>query len=368
MPKQLKQLRNRPRLIVGTPGRVNDHLSRGTLRLDKTNFLVLDETDRMLDMGFGIQLEQIAKFLPSERQTLMFSATMPHNIMSLSEKYLYEPERISIGATSAPATNVTQEEIHVKESEKYSRLLNELNEREGSVIIFVKTKRSADMLADKLCAANQNADALHGDLQQNKRERVVKAFRNQRYRILVATDIAARGLDIPHIAHVINYDLPQCPEDYVHRIGRTARAGAEGAAVNFITSSDYGKWNAIQRLINPNFVPEKGSNRNNQGQNSNRRSGGGKPRNGNGGRNSKGFAPRSNNSEFRGDSRRSPSQAGSSNSSRDFKPRPPRDSNAFDENNAVRFDDKPKKVSFSITPKRFVSGTPQRPQRSRHAA
>lgn len=257
MPKQMQALRSRPRIIVGTPGRINDHLARGTLMLADAGFLVLDETDRMLDMGFGIQLEKIFQYLPKQRQTLMFSATMPKEIIKIASKYLNNPERVSIGETTKAAANITQEEIRISHAEKYPELLKQLAAREGSVIVFVKTKRGADRLADKLRGAKHSADAIHGDLQQNKRDRVIRAFREKRHRILVATDIAARGLDIPHIEHVINYDLPQCPEDFIHRIGRTARAGAEGSALNLISPEDNDKWRAIQRMLNPGVKQEE---------------------------------------------------------------------------------------------------------------
>jgi len=258
MPKQFQQLRARPRLIVGTPGRINDHLERGTLMLHDTCFLVLDETDRMLDLGFGVQLERIAKYLTNQRQTLMFSATLPDNIVKLSNKYLTNPVRISVGSTVAPAANIKQEVMHLSQDEKYPELLKQLDTRAGTIIVFVKTKRGADRLADKLRRAKHAADAIHGDLQQNRRDRVLAAFRDKRFRILVATDVAARGLDISHIEHVINFDLPQCPEDYIHRIGRTARAGAEGSAICFISGEDALKWRAIQRLMNPDAKPEGG--------------------------------------------------------------------------------------------------------------
>lgn len=251
MIKQLQQLKRNPRLIVGTPGRINDHLLRRSLVLTNTDFLVLDETDRMLDMGFGIQLDQIAKFLPSQRQTLMFSATLPANIVNLSRKYLTNPVRIAIGSTTAAADNIKQEIIKTNDAQKYGELMKQLQEREGSVLIFVKTKFGAERLALKLNKENQSADAIHGDLRQSKRERVIANFRNMKNRILVATDIAARGLDIPHIESVINYDLPQCPEDYIHRIGRTARAGASGIAINLITPKDAAQWKAIHKLMNP---------------------------------------------------------------------------------------------------------------------
>lgn len=251
MPKQLTQMRNRPRLIVGTPGRINDHLKRGSLKLHDTDFLVLDETDRMLDMGFTIQIETVLKYMAEKRQTLLFSATLPKNIVRIAETYLDNPVHVAVNATSSPAENIKQDILKVNETEKYPNLLSQLDKREGSVIIFVKTKYGTEKMAKRLAKEGHSVDAVHGDLRQNKRDRVIAAFRNKKYRILVATDVAARGLDIPHIEHVINYDLPQCAEDYIHRIGRTARAGAEGAALNLVTPSDKNKWGAITRLLNP---------------------------------------------------------------------------------------------------------------------
>lgn len=255
MGKQFSQLRARPRIIVGTPGRINDHLERGSLKLNETNFLVLDETDRMLDMGFGVQLDKILKFLPAKRQTLMFSATIPDGIMRLSGKYLTNPERVSMGATNTLARNIKQEVIRIEQDQKYKELVSQLYDRQGSVIIFVKTKHGADRMAQNLRRDAFEADALHGDLRQGKRTSVMNNFRNKKFRILVATDIAARGLDVPHIEHVINYDLPQVAEDYIHRMGRTARAGAQGSALCFIASHDAVKWRMIERLLDPDAKP-----------------------------------------------------------------------------------------------------------------
>lgn len=255
MHKQTAQLKMRPRIIVGTPGRINDHLERGNLILHDTNFLVLDETDRMLDMGFGIQIDRIVKFLPQTRQTLMFSATLPPEIVKMSAKYLKNPERIAVGSVNAPVVKIQQEIIHVNDSGKYDELTKQINARDGSIIVFVKTKRSADRLSERLNKNGSKADTIHGDLHQRKREKVIQGFRDMKFRILVATDIAARGLDIPHIEHVINYDLPQCPEDYIHRIGRTGRNGSEGSAVCLISPDDGLKWRAIHRLMNPNEAP-----------------------------------------------------------------------------------------------------------------
>ncbi len=257
MPKQFAQLRNHPRVIVGTPGRINDHLKRGTLKLHDTDFLVLDETDRMLDMGFTIQIENVMKYMAAKRQTLLFSATLPKNIVRIAEKYLNKAVRVAVSATSAPAANIKQDILRISEADKYPNLLSQLEKRAGSIIVFVKTKYGTEKMAAKLSKDGHSADAIHGNLRQNKRDRVMAAFRNKKYRILVATDVAARGLDIPHIKHVINYDLPQSAEDYIHRIGRTARAGAEGSALNLVTPSDKMKWNTICRLLNPDAPAKK---------------------------------------------------------------------------------------------------------------
>ncbi len=251
MPKQLQQLRARPRLIVGTPGRINDHLGRGSLMLADTQFLVLDEMDRMLDMGFTIQIEKIVKFMPVARQTLLFSATLSDTMVKTAQKYLRNPVRVSVGSSHTPIARITQELIHVNDEGKYPLLLKQLEERKGSVIIFMKTKHATERMAERLIKQQISADAIHGDLRQSKRDRVIESFREEKFRVLVATDIAARGLDIPHIQHVINYDLPQAPEDYIHRIGRTGRAGAEGAAVCFISPAERPKWRAIHQLIHP---------------------------------------------------------------------------------------------------------------------
>ena len=251
MGKQLSELRKRPRIYVGTPGRINDHLKRGTLNLYDTNFIVLDETDRMLDMGFGVQIDKIIKYIPKKRQTLMFSATIPDDIVKLSFKYLNNPKHISIDNKNIVAKNIKQKIIELTTDEKYDELVSQLSKRIGSVLIFVKTKYGSEKIAKKLVRNKLRAFALHGGLRQNKRNNIMDNFRNEKFRILVATDIASRGLDIPHIQHIINYDLPQLAEDFIHRIGRTARAGLHGEAISFITKSDIGKWRAIEKLINP---------------------------------------------------------------------------------------------------------------------
>jgi ATP-dependent RNA helicase DeaD len=253
MQKQLRQLSKRARIIVGTPGRINDHLKRKSLNLSATKYLVLDETDRMLDMGFTPQIEMILKFIPKDHQTLLFSATLPQNIVRISEKYLNKPERISTGSTSVPIAKIKQETLQVFKENKYDELVDQFLARKGSILVFVKTKRGADKMVKRLKEEDHSADAIHGDLRQSKRDRVISSFRKGLKRILIATDVAARGLDIPLIQHVINYDLPQVPEDYIHRIGRTARAGSEGSALTFLTPDDRSMWNSISKLIDPNF-------------------------------------------------------------------------------------------------------------------
>ena len=253
MQKQLRQLSNRSRIIVGTPGRINDHLKRKSLNLSATRYLVLDETDRMLDMGFTPQIEMVLKFVPKNHQTLLFSATLPKDILRISERYLDKPERISTGATSIPIEKIKQETLQVFRENKYDILIDQFLSRKGSILVFVKTKRSADKMVKRLKEEGHSVDAIHGDLRQSKRDRVINSFRKGLKRILIATDVAARGLDIPLIQHVINYDLPQVPEDYVHRIGRTARAGSHGSALTFLTPDDKSMWNSINKLIDPNF-------------------------------------------------------------------------------------------------------------------
>ena len=255
--RQLEDLKRSPRLIVGTPGRMNDHIQRGSLILDDADFLVMDETDRMLDMGFEEQIETIVARMPEARQTLLFSATMPKNIMSVAKKYLTDPVRITVGSTSTPAQNIKQDIIKITQGEKYDRLVDELASRDGSIIVFMNTKHGTQKMVTRLRKEGYKADALHGGLAQSKRDRVTRSFRKNDFRVLVATDVAARGLDIPHIAHVINYDVPQVAEDYIHRIGRTARAGKTGEAVCFVTpSEERGKWRDVVRLLDPDAVFE----------------------------------------------------------------------------------------------------------------
>ncbi len=256
MGKQLVQLKARPRIIVGTPGRINDHLERGTLMLHDANYFVLDETDRMLDMGFSIQIENIMRFLPKQRQTLMFSATLPKAITKMANDYMNHPERIAVGSTNKLADKVEHKSVEVTKQDKPEKLKEELSQREGTVIVFMKTKFSTERMAKSLRNDGFKTEALHGDLRQNRRDSVMRNLQKKKFRILVATDIAARGLDVPHVEHVINYDLPQVAEDFIHRLGRTARAGAEGEALSFVAPEERRIWNDIQSLLDPDFKPE----------------------------------------------------------------------------------------------------------------
>ncbi len=324
-PKQLSQLQKNPRIIVGTPGRINDHLRRGTIKLKDTGFLVLDETDRMLDMGFGVQLDEIVKHLPRERQTLMFSATMPKEIVKLSSKYLDNPKRISVGETNIIAPKIKQEVIHIDQSAKFDELKTQLTNRQGSVIVFVKTKYSTEKIAKNLCRDGFEADALHGDLRQRKRDQVMRQFRAQKFTILIATDIAARGLDVPHIEHVINYDLPQVAEDFIHRMGRTARAGATGCAMSFVSKQEGRQWHAIEMLLDPEAAMKKGS-RDLSGRKGGK-VGKGRKRNDRGGRSdSRGGKPNASKYDRNSNSRNRDDRSDNNGQKRDWKKKPHNDS------------------------------------------
>ncbi|MCB1198932.1 MAG: DEAD/DEAH box helicase [Bdellovibrionota bacterium] len=271
--KQMSHLKSNPRLLIATPGRVMDLYQRGVLNLKAITHLVLDETDRMLDMGFGEQIADIVRNIPKDRQTLLFSATIPRQIENLSRKYLREPVRISMEVASKPADNLIQDVMMVREVLKYESLIEQVNTRKGSMIVFTKTKRGADKVARKMYEEGFNARAIHGDLKQNTRQRILQLFRDQKCRILVATDVAARGIDVSHVEHVINYDLPQSPQDYIHRIGRTARAGAKGHALSLVSPRDEHLWKAIER-----FLASDGTEDQMQAPSSRRRSRGRRPR------------------------------------------------------------------------------------------
>ena len=254
---QVSQLKKSPQIIIGTPGRINDLLLRKSLSLKNFNFLVLDEADRMLDMGFEDQVEKILKYMPNKRQTLLFSATIPERISKLSKKYLNSPHRIEVKNNNVLKTQIKQKVVTTNQDKKYDDLLNEITERRGSILIFVRTKYLTEKIKKRLKQDTVKSLALHGDLRQNRRNKILEDFRKSKYRILIATDIASRGLDIPHIEHVINYDMPQVPEDYIHRIGRTARAGSVGEAVSFISPRDAKMWKIIEKLLDKTKNPDK---------------------------------------------------------------------------------------------------------------
>jgi ATP-dependent RNA helicase RhlE len=226
-----------------------DHLQRRTVNLSAMELLVLDEADRMLDMGFEPQLTRIMQHVPKARQTLLFTATWEPRMDKLASRFLYNPSRVTVGEASRAATTVSQALIPTTQPAKNEMLLDELNAREGSVLVFARTKSRTDRVARYLASYGVDVNRIHGGRTQGQRNSALSQFRNGQVRVLVATDIAARGLDISEIAHVINYDLPQQAEDYVHRIGRTGRAGATGSAVSFVTPEERGQWNEIARLL-----------------------------------------------------------------------------------------------------------------------
>ena len=257
---QINQLKKNPQIIIGTPGRINDLLERKSFSLSKCSIVVLDEMDRMLDMGFGYQVDKIMKQVNKNRQMIMLSATIPTQIRKVSSKYLNNPVNISIENNDVIETNIKQKVIKTIPNEKVNELINQIDQRKGSILIFAKTKIGVDKLVKKLKANSVKASALHGGMRQNKRSKIMQNFRDERFRILVATDIASRGLDVPHIEHIINYDMPQAPEDFIHRIGRTARAGSVGEAVSFLTQKDTRIWKSIERLLNKEeFKKKKGN-------------------------------------------------------------------------------------------------------------
>ena len=249
MMPQFRALSRKPRVIVATPGRLIDHLERGSARLDRTKILILDEADRMLDMGFAPQLERILSALPKERQTLLFSATLPAEIQRLAGKFMRNPERVAVAANSTPTGLIQQRTRKVRNDEKDDALLTEINAREGSILVFAATQRRTDRLAAYLLGYGVKVESIHGGRSQGQRNRALESLRNGRVRVLVATDVASRGLDVPCVGHVINYDLPMVPEDYVHRIGRTGRAGRSGEAISLVSPVDRGQWLAIRRML-----------------------------------------------------------------------------------------------------------------------
>ncbi len=257
--KQFKALQRKPRVIVATPGRLIDHLKRNTVQIHKTEILVLDEGDRMIDMGFAPQLKQILSYLPEKRQTSFFTATLDEAVRKLSAQYLKNPQKVVIGEASRPVSSIKQAVRQVELKDKDECVLDELNTRQGSVIIFLKTQHRTDRLAKYLDQYGVSVDLIHGGRTQGQRNKAIQNFKLGKTRVLCATDIAARGLDVPHVEHVINFDLPMVDEDYVHRIGRTARNGALGEALSFVSSSESRAWNRlakkfqIKNLLLPEF-------------------------------------------------------------------------------------------------------------------
>lgn len=246
---QLRNLQKGYRIIVATPGRLLDHCERNPKLLSKISMVVLDEADRMLDMGFAPQLQRIFPYLPKPRQTMLFSATLPTEIQKMAEKLLFQPKRVQVGEVSVPAEKIVQKARALNGEQKSDLLLDELNAREGSVLVFVRTQHRADRVSRNLESFGLKSTRIHGGRSQGQRNRALDDFKVGRVRVLVATDIAARGIDISHVAHVINYDLPQVPEDYVHRIGRTARAGKSGESMSFISSDEMEQWRNIEKLL-----------------------------------------------------------------------------------------------------------------------
>ncbi len=226
-------------VLVATPGRLLDHLAQGSVRLDHTHYVVLDEADHMLDLGFIVPIRQIVAKLPKTRQTLFFSATMPKEIASLAADMLHTPVRVAVAPEATTVERVTQQMFFIEGARKTTLLVELLKRPEVErTIVFTRTKRGADRVAGHLEAAGLAAQAIHGNKSQNQRQRALDGFKSGQTRVLVATDIAARGIDVESVSHVVNFELPEVPESYVHRIGRTARAGKDGAAWSFCDNSE----------------------------------------------------------------------------------------------------------------------------------
>lgn len=254
--RQIRALRYGSQVVVGTPGRILDHLNRGTLKLQYVKMFVLDEADEMLDMGFVEDIETILKQVPQEeRQVMLFSATMPLAIRKLAQHYMNNPKSVAVSRDELTVPLIEQVFYETREKIKADALCRIIDMEEiGQAIIFCRTKRGVDELVAALEARGYFADALHGDLSQQQRDRVMKRFRDGKIELLIATDVAARGLDIDNVTHVINFDIPQDPESYVHRIGRTGRAGRKGQAITLISPREYRQLRLIERLIKSRII------------------------------------------------------------------------------------------------------------------
>jgi ATP-dependent RNA helicase RhlE len=250
---QLDQLSRGPRLVVATPGRLEDYLRRRAVNLSTVEMLVLDEVDRMLDMGFLPAIRRIVGALPRTRQTMCYSATLDANVGEIVRDYVRNPVRIEIGQTSKPSDLVTLRFYTVMQDQKLGLLDQMLREETGTFLVFSRTKHGADRIAKKLEKLGHDADAIHGDRSQSQRTAALKGFATGKHRILVATDVAARGIDIQDIAHVVNYDMPNASDDFVHRIGRTGRAGATGVATTFVMPQERSDARKLERELKVPF-------------------------------------------------------------------------------------------------------------------
>lgn len=256
--RQIRALKNKPQIIVGTPGRILDHIKRRTLKLENVETLVLDEADEMLNMGFIDDINAILENVPSERQTLLFSATMPAPIRKIAETFMKDPEIVKIKSKEMTVENIDQYFVKSQEREKFDILSRLLDVHQPELaIIFGRTKRRVDELAHALNIRGYLAEGIHGDLSQAKRLSVLRQFKENKIDILVATDVAARGLDISGVTHVYNFDIPQDPESYVHRIGRTGRAGKSGLAVTFVTPREMGYLRIVEETTKKRMTPLK---------------------------------------------------------------------------------------------------------------
>jgi ATP-dependent RNA helicase RhlE len=246
---QLETIRRGARLIVATPGRLEDFLKRKLIRLSSVRILVLDEVDRMLDMGFEPAIRRIAAMTPAERQTLCYSATLEGSVRDVARNYLKNPVRIEIGSTMKPAENVELRAFSVEADKKQELLEHLLGAEKGSFLVFVRTKHGADRVARRLARSGHAAIQIHGDRSQSQRNQALRNFSEGRHRVLVATDVAARGLDVANVAHVVNFDLPKVAEDFVHRVGRTGRASAKGVASTFAGLAERNDLRKIERAL-----------------------------------------------------------------------------------------------------------------------